>query len=278
MEVKLSLVKRQPWMADEDEFSNIKSKITEVKRLTSKRKDHPYVDEFMKECMVMFAYGTYVSEGEIDPNFSSSETWNLMQNPECELSDGDKSIRRRLVNCMNALKYLQLEPKEPLTVSHIKHIHKMIMHKEKHKNGKDVLVGEYRKTPVFAGFKTFAPVSVIERLMNDALRRYYSSDDDPISVAANLFSDVINIHPFEDGNGRLCRVILSHVLVQSGCSLFPVLLSSFHKRGRRHYIQAVKRYYENPSMLYTMITASLVRVWDNFEQNVQLLEKSGIYG
>ena len=278
MEVKLSLVKRQPWMADEDEFSNIKSKITEVKRLTSKRKDHPYVDEFMKECMVMFAYGTYVSEGEIDPNFSSSETWNLMQNPECELSDGDKSIRRRLVNCMNALKYLQLEPKEPLTVSHIKHMHKMIMHKEKHKNGKDVLVGEYRKTPVFAGFKMFAPVSAIERLMNDALRRYYSSDDDPISVAANLFSDVINIHPFEDGNGRLCRVILSHVLVQSGCSLFPVLLSSFHKRGRRHCIQAVKRYYENPSMLYTMITASLVRVWDNFEQNVQLLEKSGIYG
>ena len=27
-------------------------------------------------------------------------------------------------------------------------------------------------------------------------------------------------------------------------------------------------------MLYTMVAASLVRVWDNFEQNVELLEKS----
>ena len=29
-------------------------------------------------------------------------------------------------------------------------------------------------------------------------------------------------------------------------------------------------------MLYTMVAASLVRVWDNFEQNVELVEKSGI--
>ena len=112
-------------------------------------------------------------------------------------------------------------------------------------------------------------------LMNNALHRYYSSNDDPISAAVKLFADVINIHPFEE-NGRLCRVILSHVLVQGGCSLFPVLLSSFHNRARKHYIQAVRRYYDNPSMLYTMVAASLVRVWDNFEQNVELLEKSGI--
>ena len=82
----------------------------------------------------------------------------------------------------------------------------------------------------------FALASAIERLMKDALRRYYSSDDDPISAATKLFADVINIYPIEEGNGRLCRVKLSHVLVQSGCSLFPVLLSSFHKRGRKHYI------------------------------------------
>ena len=115
------------------------------------------------------------------------------------------------------------------------------MHKEKHPNGKDVLIREYRKTPVFAGFKTFAPVSTIEMLMNNALHRYYSSNDDPISAAVKLFAGVINIHPFEDGNGRLCRVMLSHVLVQGGCSLFPILLSSFHNRGRKHYIQAVRK-------------------------------------
>ena len=148
----------------------------------------------------------------------------------------------------------------------------MCMQLEKHPNGKDVLTGEYRKTPFFAGFETFAPVSVIERLMNDALHRYYNSDGDPIYAAVKLFADVINIHPIEDENGRLCRMILSQMLVQAGLSLFPVLLRSFHKRGRKYYIRVVRRYYDNPSMLYTMVAASLVRVWENFKQNVELLE------
>ena len=148
------------------------------------------------------------------------------------------------------------------------------MQQEKHPNGKDVLIEEYRKTPAFAGLTMFAPASAILRLMNEALRRYYFSDHDPIYAATKLFADMINIHLFEDRNGRLCRVILSHLLVQSGCSLFPVLLSSFHKRGRKHYIRTVRRHYKNPSMLYTMVAASLVHVWDNFEQNMELLENN----
>ena len=48
-------------------------------------------------------------------------------------------------------------------------------------------------------------------------------------------------------------MIVSHVLIQDGYYAFPVLLGSFNKRERRYYIQAVKSYRENPSMLYTMI-------------------------
>ena len=60
-------------------------------------------------------------------------------------------------------------------------------------------------------------------------------------------------------------MIPSHVLMQGGCSLFPVLLSSFNMRGRRHYTQAINRYHENPSMLYTMIKLSC------YEQNAKTL-------
>ena len=48
-------------------------------------------------------------------------------------------------------------------------------------------------------------------------------------------------------------MIPSQVLFQGRFSLFPVLLSSFNKRDRRHYTQAVNRYHENSSMLYNMI-------------------------
>ena len=61
--------------------------------------------------------------------------------------------------------------------------------------------------------------------MDDALHcHYHLTSCDPILAAADLFIDLINIHPFEDGNGRLCRIILSHVLIQDGrCGPFTVL-------------------------------------------------------
>ena len=69
--------------------------------------------------------------------------------------------------------------------------------------------------------------------------------------------------------GRICRLILPHVLIQMECRLFPVILSSFHKRDRRFYIRAVKIFDRKPSMFYTMILKSLIHCWDSFEQNVR---------
>ena len=124
-------------------------------------------------------------------------------------------------------------------------------------DGKYVLVGEYRRSPVFVGYRIFAPASHSERCMEDAIFRLYESKkDDPVMAATNLFGNIINIHPFEDGNGRNRCLILAHVLIQMKCCLFPVILSSFHRRGRRHYIKAVKMFDRKPLMLYTMIVKS----------------------
>ena len=140
---------------------------------------------------------------------------------------------------------------------------------------KDVLVEEYGRSPVFAGYHTFAPAGHIERYMEGAIFKFYETKkDDPIIAATNLFGNVINIHPFEDGNGRICCLILAHVLIQMKCCLFPVILSSFHRRGRRHYIRAVKIFDRKPSMLYTTIVKSLIHCWDNYEHNFFLTSKN----
>ena len=65
--------------------------------------------------------------------------------------------------------------------------------------------------------------------------RFHETKKDNLAMAAaTLFGNFINIHPFEDWNGRICRLILAHVLIQMKCCLFPVILSSFHRRDRRH--------------------------------------------
>ena len=57
------MVKRQVWMADDDEFDHIVKNSQRVLRLNDQYENHPYAKEFTKGCNVMFVYGTYVLEG-----------------------------------------------------------------------------------------------------------------------------------------------------------------------------------------------------------------------
>ena len=107
---------------------------------------------------------------------------------------------------MKAWDYLQKDLS--LNTEIIKQAHKIMT------DGEVILMEEYRKSPAFVGYHIFAPASLIERYMEDAIFRFHETKkDDPIMVATNLFGNIINIHPFEDGNGRICRLILAHVLI-----------------------------------------------------------------
>ena len=232
------------WITDDD-FNYMVKNSQRVLGLSVQYENHRYIEEFTKQCNVIFIYGTYTLEREADPKISLGAIWNLFQEPSIT-----SNFCRKMINCMGAWNYIQKTSGSLLNTEIIKQTHKIMM------DG----AGEYRKSPVFAGHHIFAPAGHIERYMEDAIFRFHETKkDDPIMAATNLFGNIINIHPFEDGNGRICRLILAHVLIQMKCCLFPVILSSFHGRDRRHYIRAVKRCNENPSMLYTMIVTSLTR-------------------
>ena len=66
-------------MADDDEFDYIAKKSQRVLKLNNQYENHPYAQEFTKDCNVMFVYGTYFLEGEADAKFSLGDIWNLFQ-------------------------------------------------------------------------------------------------------------------------------------------------------------------------------------------------------
>ena len=168
------MLRQQVWMVY-DEFDHIVKNSQRVLRLNDQYENRPYVEEFTKECNAMFVYGTYVLEGEEDAEFSYGDTaWN----------------------------YLEKTSDLPLNTKIINQTHKIMMEDER------VLVGEYRKSSAFAGYHTFASANRIERWMEDAIFRFHETKkDDPIMAATNLFGN-INMHPFEDGNERICRLVL----------------------------------------------------------------------
>ena len=133
------MLRRQVWMADDDEFDHIVKNSQRVLRLNDQYENHPYVEEFTKECNVMFVYGTYVLEGEVDAKFSSSDIWILFQ--EDSLPNNASNFCRQMINCMKAWNYLQKTLDLSLNTEIIKQAHGLMMEDEK-----DVLAGEYRKS------------------------------------------------------------------------------------------------------------------------------------
>ena len=153
------MLRRQVWMANNDEFGYIAKNSQSILKLNDQYKNHPYVEEFTKQCNIIFVHGTYVLKGEADSKFSLGDIWNLFQ--EDHLSTNNTSnFCRQMINCMGAWNYIQKTSGLLLNIENIKQTHKIMM-----EDVKDILMGEYRKSPVFAGYHIFEPASHIERYM-----------------------------------------------------------------------------------------------------------------
>ena len=103
--ITTSMLKRQVWMADDDEFDHIVEYSQRVLNLNAQYENHPYVEEFAKECSAMFVYGTYVLEGEADAKFSLGKIWNLLQGGP--LTNNPSNFCRKMINSTRAWNYIQ---------------------------------------------------------------------------------------------------------------------------------------------------------------------------
>ena len=81
------MIRRQVWMADNDDFDHIVYNLQRVLKLSTQYEDHPYVEVFTKEYSIMFVFVTNFLEGETDVKFSLSEIWNLLQDVVDPLPD-----------------------------------------------------------------------------------------------------------------------------------------------------------------------------------------------
>ncbi|MEA3460276.1 MAG: Fic family protein [Bacteroidota bacterium] len=101
--------------------------------------------------------------------------------------------------------------------------------------------GKYRKTGVFAGETTFPNHLKVEGLVRSLCENLAKNihqaetPEDIYDVAFDLHFDLVSIHPFADGNGRVSRLMMNYLLLYHG--QVPAII---HKEDRKMYINALE--------------------------------------
>jgi cell filamentation protein len=102
--------------------------------------------------------------------------------------------------------------------------------------------GDYRSVNIGKGGFQFAYAPRIAGLMSDLergpLRRYTpcsaANEFDVARALAEVHAELILVHPFRDGNGRLARLLALLMALQAGLPLLD--FSPLAGRGKRGYI------------------------------------------
>ena len=164
-----------------------------------------------------------------------------------------------------------------LTVDIIKDTHRVMMRGLYNEQRLPVANGEYRQSSVHAGLHLFPSHKCIPPAMTRIVEEYNqkvsSTDHDPYELASWLHFEVVSLHPFEDGNGRLCRLLWCYSLMKDGLP-FPAVLTSGHKKSQRHLVKCLQIdrdcfYSRHPHMTaLTVVSVSLA--WRQFQSQVYM--------
>lgn len=142
----------------------------------------------------------------------------------------------------------------PLTQNFIRTLHKTLL-REDYTVYRTLPGGVQTSYTIHAGQYKTRPNSVITRygnrfeyaspeetpaLMTDLINWYNSEEEagrlTPIELAALFHYRYIRIHPFEDGNGRIARLIVNFILARHGLPMIVV-----RSRNKKEYLEALHK-------------------------------------
>lgn len=149
-----------------------------------------------------------------------------------------------------ALEMVKLEAashERPLTEMFIREVHKIMLRTDYIPEGKNYTVhaGQYKTRPNSVKTATgeifeYASPEETSALMTDLVEWYKQAEGDsslsPLEMAAVFHYRYIRIHPFEDGNGRIARLMVNYILAKHG---YPMIV--VQDSDRNGYLGALRQ-------------------------------------
>ena len=109
-------------------------------------------------------------------------------------------------------------------------------HKEIFGETKPDIAGRYRDFLVRVGTYVAPDWQDVEALMKALVKFVNEAKMNPVELASRAHYRFEKIHPFGDGNGRIGRLLMNHILWHSG---YPMLIIEYAKRSS--YYKALRR-------------------------------------
>ena len=139
------------------------------------------------------------------------------------------------------------EPERPLTEMFIRQVHKIMLRTDYTPEGKNYTVhaGIYKTRPNSVKTATgeifeYASPEETSALMTDLVEWYTNAEKEvqmsPLEMAALFHYRCIRIHPFEDGNGRMARLLVNYILAKQG---YPMIV--VQESDRNGYLGALRQ-------------------------------------
>jgi cell filamentation protein len=184
--------------------------------------------------------GHYETSGLIEVQFEPGSRGRVLRNllsitRKAEMDRVEAALLKRAVD-VSIRKY---GPQHRFTAADICQMHKMWL------GSVYVWAGVYRRVNMTKGEFPFAAAAQIPALMREfeqgPLRRYtpctMTSAERVIRALAEVHTELVLIHPFRDGNGRVARILVTLMALQAG---FLLDFRPIQGSQRKEYFAAVQ--------------------------------------
>jgi len=184
--------------------------------------------------------GSYIEQGEVK-DILRSDKWP---------ADKSKEDIAETYGVSEAIDYIRTA-EEHVSLELIREIHRIVFRNSKpfagefRKKGIDVVVADAYGNVIHRG----APAEFVPKLLKELADWYNDNKGEypPLVLAAVIHNQFEMVHPFQDGNGRVGRILLNNILLKHGLPPLNIEL-----RNRREYYTALQVYEKDRNLRPTL--------------------------
>jgi len=196
-------------------------------------------EEDWKRFSEIFTYNTNAIEGS---ELNQKEVKEILEKDKWP-QDKNKEDISEAYGVTEAIQYIR-ETKQHISVEFIKKIHEIVFKNSKpyagqlRPKGTEVVVRSGLGNIVHEG----APSEKIPELLKELVEWYdkYQKKYPALLLAAVVHNQFENIHPFQDGNGRIARIVMNHTLHKNGYAMIDI-----KTKEKEQYFNALEKCHYN---------------------------------